>query len=43
MHLGANAGARVAVLQSTEMGYGVYRRLGFEEYGRYRVLARLPE
>jgi ribosomal protein S18 acetylase RimI-like enzyme len=42
MHLGAKAGARLAVLQSTEMGYGVYRRLGFEEYGRYRVLARLP-
>ncbi|MEX1169838.1 MAG: GNAT family N-acetyltransferase [Chloroflexota bacterium] len=42
MHLGAEAGAQVAVLQSTEMGHGVYRRLGFEEYGRYRVLARLP-
>jgi ribosomal protein S18 acetylase RimI-like enzyme len=43
MHVGASAGARIAVLQSTELGYGVYRRLGFEEYGRYRVLARLPD
>ena len=42
MHLGAEAGARVAVLQSTEMGHGVYQRLGFEDFGRYRVLARLP-
>jgi ribosomal protein S18 acetylase RimI-like enzyme len=41
MHLGAEAGARLAVLQSTEMGHGVYRRLGFEDFGRYRVLARL--
>jgi ribosomal protein S18 acetylase RimI-like enzyme len=43
MHLGAEAGARLAVLQSTEMGHGIYQRLGFEEYGRYRVLARLPD
>jgi ribosomal protein S18 acetylase RimI-like enzyme len=42
MHLAAEAGARIAVLQSTEMGYGIYQRLGFEEFGRYRVLARLP-
>jgi ribosomal protein S18 acetylase RimI-like enzyme len=42
MRLGAAAGATIAVLQSTEMGHGVYRRLGFEDYGRYRVLARLP-
>jgi len=43
MHAGADAGAAIAVLQSTEMGLGIYRRLGFEEYGRYRVLARLPD
>lgn len=43
MHTGAEAGARLAVLQSTEMGFGVYRRLGFEVFGRYRVLARLPD
>jgi ribosomal protein S18 acetylase RimI-like enzyme len=41
MRVGAKAGARLAVLQSTEMGHGVYRRLGFEDFGRYRVLARL--
>lgn len=41
MHAGAEAGARLAVLQSTEMGLGVYERLGFRTFGRYRVLARL--
>jgi ribosomal protein S18 acetylase RimI-like enzyme len=41
MRVGAEARARLAVLQSTEMGLGVYRRLGFEEFGCYRVLARL--
>ena len=41
MRVGADAGARLAVLQSTDMGHGVYRRLGFEDFGRYRVLARL--
>ncbi|HEU4536183.1 MAG TPA: GNAT family N-acetyltransferase [Polyangiaceae bacterium] len=29
-------GARLAVLHSSEMGYEVYRRLGFREYGRLR-------
>ena len=29
-------GARLAVLHSSEMGYGVYRRLGFREYARLR-------
>ena len=42
MRIGAAAGAKIAVLQSTEMGHGIYRRLGFEDFGRYRVLARLP-
>jgi ribosomal protein S18 acetylase RimI-like enzyme len=42
MRIGAAAGAQIAVLQSTDMGRGVYRRLGFEEFGTYRVLARLP-
>jgi predicted acetyltransferase len=36
MRAGAELGARIAVLQSTEMGHGVYRRLGFEPFGRYR-------
>ena len=43
MHAGAREGATLAVLQSTEPGFGVYRALGFEEFGRYRVLARLPD
>lgn len=43
MHAGAEAGAAVAVLQSTEMGHGVYRRLGFEEFGRYRDLVRVRD
>jgi hypothetical protein len=42
MRIGAAEGAVMAVLQSTEMGHGVYSRLGFEPYGQYRVLARLP-
>jgi ribosomal protein S18 acetylase RimI-like enzyme len=37
MHAGARAGATIAVLQSTEMGHGVYRNLGFEEFARYRT------
>ena len=43
MRVGAAAGAQIAVLQSTEMGHGIYQRLGFEDYGRYRVLAKLPD
>ena len=43
MRIGAAAGAQIAVLQSTEMGHSVYRRLGFEDFGTYRVLARLPD
>jgi ribosomal protein S18 acetylase RimI-like enzyme len=27
-------GYRIAVLESSGMGYNVYRRLGFEEYGK---------
>jgi ribosomal protein S18 acetylase RimI-like enzyme len=32
-------GYRIGVLQSSEMGLGVYRRLGFERYGTYAVYA----
>jgi predicted acetyltransferase len=32
-------GYRIGVLQSSEMGLGVYRRLGFEQYSTYAVYA----
>lgn len=38
MRRGAAAGATIAVLMATEMGYGVYRKLGFEDFGTYRTL-----
>ena len=38
MRHGAEAGARIAVLQATEMGRGVYHHLGFEDFGVYRSL-----
>jgi ribosomal protein S18 acetylase RimI-like enzyme len=36
-------GCRSAVLGSSPMGHGIYRRLGFEEVFRYRLLERSPE
>ena len=33
-------GATLGVLESSEMGYGVYRRIGFREAGRFRILVR---
>lgn len=38
MHHGAAAGVPVAVLQATEMGRGIYQRLGFEDFGWYGTL-----
>jgi len=40
MRHGIEGGAEVAVLEASEMGYPIYRRLGFEEIGRYQVLVR---
>lgn len=36
MKLALDMGAQIAVLLSTEMGFSVYRSLGFEPFGRYR-------
>jgi predicted acetyltransferase len=35
-------GAEVVSLQASEMGEGLYRRLGFEEIFAYRVLGAMP-
>lgn len=35
------AGYRVGILQSSDMGYNVYRRLGFEEYCKFHIYAWL--
>ncbi|HYM84777.1 MAG TPA: GNAT family N-acetyltransferase [Candidatus Dormibacteraeota bacterium] len=35
---GRRSGATVAVLESSEMGHAVYRRLGFEDVGTVRIL-----
>jgi GNAT superfamily N-acetyltransferase len=37
---GREAGMRIGALQATEMGRGIYARLGFEELFRYMLLAR---
>ena len=37
---GREAGMRIGVLQATDMGIGIYRRLGFQELFRYALLAR---
>lgn len=34
LHAAREAGHRIAILESSQMGYNVYRRLGFEEYGQ---------
>ncbi len=41
MEDGRNEGCRMAVLESSEMGLPVYRRLGFEERSRVTILVRV--
>jgi GNAT superfamily N-acetyltransferase len=43
MQVGAEHGCTSAVLGSSPMGDGVYRRLGFEEVFRYRLLEWSPD
>jgi len=43
MGRGAELGAKTAVLESSDMAYSLYERLGFREVGRYRVLVRRRE
>ena len=37
LRVGRELGYRIGVLQSSAMGFGIYRRLGFEQYGTYTV------
>jgi GNAT superfamily N-acetyltransferase len=39
---GYDLGYRVATLQSSEMGFGIYRRLGFVEQFKYKLHVHLP-
>ncbi len=39
---GRDLGYRIATLQSSEMGYAIYRRLGFEDVFTYAIHVHLP-
>lgn len=43
LRLAAKLGYRVGVLQSSEAGYPVYRKLGFEDFGGVPIYIRMPE
>lgn len=42
LRIARRLGYRVGVLQSSESGHGVYRRLGFEDVGRIPLFVRMP-
>jgi hypothetical protein len=42
LRLAAGLGCRVGVLQSSEAGHGVYRNLGFADFGNVPLYVRIP-
>lgn len=42
LRLAHNLGYRVGVLQSSPMGHGVYKRLGFADFGEVSLYVKLP-
>ena len=42
LRLAAKDGYRVGVLQSSEMGYPIYKRLGFGDFGHVQMFMRMP-
>lgn len=42
LRLAARLGYRVGILQSSEAGYGVYRKLGFMDFGGLPIFVRIP-
>jgi hypothetical protein len=42
LRLAARLGYRVGILQSSEAGYGVYRNLGFTDFGGLPIFTRIP-
>jgi ribosomal protein S18 acetylase RimI-like enzyme len=40
--MGRDLGYRIAALQATDMGFGIYRRLGFSEAFRYQIHLHVP-
>ena len=42
LRLAARLGYRVGILQSSEAGHGVYRKLGFTDFGGLPIFVRIP-